>query len=105
MVLDWRVYYGDGTTYSSQDGEPEDAPPGNVMCVVWYDEDNRRKIAHNAYAYVWDGFWYGADDAGYWQYMLEPGVKIVKFGRMNKDGKFRKIMSRADNENPVERGV
>lgn len=100
--MNWKIYYGDESTYSNADGDPASAPAGNVMCVVWYDDDNRRKISYNAYAYIFDGFWYGADDAGYWQYMLEPGAKIVKFGRMNKDLKFREIMGRADNENPVE---
>jgi hypothetical protein len=100
--VNWKIYYGDGSVFSQSDGTPADAPPGNVMCVVWYDEDNRRKIAYNAYAYCYDGYWMGCDDAGYWQYMLEkPGAKIVKFGRMNTDNHFREIMQRAHEENPL----
>lgn len=101
----WKIYYRDGSTFSDADGDAAAAPAGGVECVVHYDEDNRRRIAYNGYAYIFEGFWYGTDDAGFWQYMLEPGAKVVKFGRMANDHAFRAIMSRADNENPLEPGA
>jgi hypothetical protein len=102
-MIRWRVYYGDGTTFSDQDGLPEDAPTTNVMCCAWYDEDNRRRLAHAA-DYYWfeDGRWYGSDLFGLWDYLARPGLKIVKFGRMIGDLQFREVMSTAMNDLPLE---
>ena len=105
MKPDWKIYYGDGTTFSSIDGEPQEAPCGNVMRVAYYDEDNRRRQCHGTDYYIYtDGYWYGADIVGLVQYLAEPGFKIVKLGRMVKDSIYRKIASFADNDLPVERG-
>lgn len=103
MVI-WRIYYGDGSTYSDTDGSPEKAPCGGVQCVAWYDEDKRRRLAHGQdyYIYDGDGRWFGCDAAGFWQYMGETGFKVVKFGRMIADGKFRSVMSKAMNDLPLE---
>ena len=102
-MISWRIYYGDGATYSNEDGDAALAPCGGVICVAWYDEDKRRHLAHGTDYYIHDqGRWYGADSAGFWQYMGEPGAKIVKLGRMIGDLKFRSIMSKAMNDLPIE---
>lgn len=104
-MVNWCIYYGSGETYSNEDGPPELAPTGNVMAVAWYDDDNRRRLAHGADYYIFDnGRWVGCDAAGFWQYMGEPGFKVVKFGRMIGELQFRKVMERASTELPIERG-
>ena len=106
MIL-WKIYYGDYSTFSNEDGPPELAPCGRVICVAFYDEDNRRKICHQADYYVWDGKrWYSASDSGFWQYMGEPGFKVVKFGREIGDLDYRTIMDFALNGDlPLARGA
>lgn len=102
-MVDWRIYYGDGATFSNEDGPPEQAPAGGVIAVAWYDEDNRRRLAHGTDYYIFDdGRWMGVDASGFWQYMAEPGFKFVKLGRMVGDLKFRSVMSKAMNDLPVE---
>jgi len=102
-MIDWRIYYGDGSTFSSEDGAAEDAPPGGVICVAWYDEDHRRRLAHGSDYYIFDaGRWSGVDASGFWQHLGEPGAKIVKLGRMIGDLKFRDVMSKAMNDLPIE---
>ena len=102
-MIEWRVYYGDGSTFSSEDGKPEDAPCGGVICVAWYDEDKRRHLAHGQDYYINDqGRWMGVDASGFWQYMGSPGAKIVKLGRMIGDLKFRSVMAHAMNDLPIE---
>lgn len=32
----WRIYYADGSTFTSNDGAWADAPPFGVQCVVYY---------------------------------------------------------------------
>lgn len=106
--MDWRIYYGDGSTFDNENGGPEMAPCGRVICVSFYDEDNRRKICHYADYYIWDGKrWFSASDSGFWQYMGEPGFKVVKFGREIGDLAYRAVMSKAmnDPQMPLERAA
>lgn len=99
----WRIYYGDGSTFSNLEGTPEDAPCVNVMCAAYYDEDNRRRLAHSADYYFYEGGrWYGVDLFGLWDYLSQPGLKLVKFGRMIGDAQYRAVMSKAMNDLPVE---
>lgn len=101
----WRIYYGDLSTYSDQDGPAELAPCVNVMCVAYYDEDNRRKLCHSADYYWFDpevGRWCGSDLFGLWDYLARPGFRIVKFGRMLGDNQYRSVMQFAMNDLPVE---
>lgn len=103
MAIAWRIYYGDGSTFSNEDGSAELAPCGGVIAVAWYDEDNRRRLAHGQDYYIFDaGRWMGVDASGFWQYMGEPGFKFVKLGRMIGDLKFRSVMSKAMNDLPLD---
>jgi len=99
----WRLYYGDGSAFSNLDGLPEQAPCVNVMCVAYYDGDNRRRLAHSAdYYFYEDGRWYSVDLFGLWDYLSRPGLKTVKFGRMIGDGQYRLVMQQAMTDLPVE---
>jgi hypothetical protein len=40
----WRIYYADGSTFSSEDGTWADAPPFGLKCVVWYHEPPYKTI-------------------------------------------------------------
>lgn len=103
MIGTWRLYYGDGSVFSDEDGEPEDAPCTNVMCAASYDEDNRRKLAHTADYYFFENDrWYGVDVFGLWDYLARPGLKVVKFGRMISDRQYREVMSFAMKDLPIE---
>ena len=104
-MVNWRIYYGDGTMFSNEDGPPESAPCPRVICVAFYDEDGLRKICHRADYYIWDGKrWYSADINGFMQYMLEPGLKVVKFGREIGDLQYRAVMAKAlNNDLPLSR--
>lgn len=99
----WQIYYGDGSTYSSLDGAPEDAPGGNVQVIAFYDADNRRKLAHDKRWYYYEaGYWFAADDLDFTQYALRPGKKIFKLGQTVNDLQFRSVMLRATTELPLE---
>lgn len=106
--IDWRIYYGDRSTFSNEDGAPQDAPAGNVQYIAYYDQDNRRKLCHQRDYYIFDlelKVWYGVDLVGLMQYLGEPGYKVVKFGRMMGDLYFRELSSWVMNDLPVEGSV
>lgn len=104
-MIDWKIYYADGSTFTNEGGPPEMAPSGGVICIAYYDDDGRRHICHAADYYVWNwGRWVNADSSGFWQYMLEPGLKIVKFGRLVNEVTYREIMTLAlNNDLPISR--
>jgi len=103
-MIDWKVYYGDGSTISSNDSEAEDIPSRNVICIVNKHEDVGRQIV-TRHDYFWfDGFWTGGDIFGLFDYLLCPGWRKVLFGRTIKTDQYDQIVKRAlkDPDFPVK---
>jgi hypothetical protein len=40
----WRIYYADGSTFTSKDGTWSQAPPFGVQCVVYYHVDDLKTL-------------------------------------------------------------
>lgn len=87
----WCIWYIDGTTFTSEDGPPEDAP-GSGVVVIAQDGGNHDTpyvksgqgygVVEGRDWYLYDrGHWFSSDMAGLVQYVTEPGAKIVKAGR------------------------
>jgi hypothetical protein len=95
-VESWTVFYADDSTFTSSDGDPEDAPLDGVLVII--DETHGRRIVqgHDYYAWI-DGEWAGgmrADldrwiRAGY----VHPGS--VKFGLYVGSDHYRQVVERA----------
>jgi hypothetical protein len=87
--MHWKIFYGDGSTFSSEDGTPQRAPCLNVQVIIQEDEHLIWVSQTKADYYVWDDIggvlgprWRGVDKFGLWEYLfLVPGYKIVKAGR------------------------
>jgi len=43
-IQSWRIYYADGSTFSSEDGTFAQAPPFGVQCVVYYRVDDKNRL-------------------------------------------------------------
>ena len=92
-MFPFRIYYGDGSTYS---GDPFEANPHNVTCVavpgrLWHSKD--------AYYWAKDQGWVPCDDWGMRDYLLNYiGPKAVLFGRNMRDEDYWKILNRAMEE-------
>jgi hypothetical protein len=89
----WKIYYGDGSTFSSEDGDPFHAPTSNVQVV-----DNDGKLQSGKTAYYWNAEtgWNGCDTPGLWDYLLMyRGPKAVLFGRSIRDEDYWEIRKRA----------
>lgn len=102
----WRIYYGDGSTYSDRDGSPFFAPTLNVQ-VIAQDANTPlgRALMHGATPpekgnFVWEGDgWNICDTVGFWDYMMNfRGPKAVIFGRSIDSDVFQAILKRAINE-------
>ena len=85
--MPWKLYYGDASTYSDQDGPPESAPGRNVQVIAQSHQETGRQYLHSHDYYYWrkdEQRWVGCSDRlgfGLWDYLCEPGFKVVKMGR------------------------
>ena len=95
MKIDWKVWYGDGSTYT---GDPFLAPPANVQVVI-HRADNKQGYDVNwgKDCYYWkDDRWVACDDWGLRDYMMmHIGPKAVLFGRSLRDEDFWAIKEKA----------
>lgn len=99
----WRIYYGDDTVFSSDDGTPFDAPTLNIQVIAQEDPDatGGRILIHGHNVYFWldDGGWHGADRWGVDQYLFTQGIpKYLVFGTTMNTKAFMRIRDRASRE-------
>jgi hypothetical protein len=86
------IYYDDGGTY---DGPPEHAPGLGVLVVAQHI-DGQPSIVYGHDFYWWSGDrWWGADQAGIWDYLHRPGWRKVIFGRTVSNERFAEVMAQA----------
>jgi hypothetical protein len=97
--MDWRIYYGDGTTYSQADGGLADAPALDVQAIVVPDDEVGRVVLtrHDYYWFESAGRpgpgWWGGDLFGLFDFLMRSG--LVKFGRSIPTAQFREVYRRA----------
>lgn len=83
--MKWRIYFGDGSTFDSSLGVPEDAPTWDVQAIVQpHIESGRYIICLYDYYVYREGRWFGVDNVGAIDYLLH----YIKLGRQNPDGTF-----------------
>lgn len=104
----FRIYYGDGSTYS---GDPFLAPSANVQVIAQEDSSPKGWILIHGIAnasqsymgwYTWrdDGYgWDIHDEAGFYDYLFNyRGPKAILLGRTIPSQDFFKILDRAGKE-------
>ena len=102
----WKIYYGDGTTYSDLDGPPELAPKRNVQVIIHSCELVGFAIERDEHYYVYlpeRGGWQARNEFGKYDYMIEPGWKIVLYGRTLSGDEYRAIVDKALADRDVPR--
>ena len=64
-MIDWKLYYGNNTTFSSDDGSPEEAPARDIQVVSYIDTRVGKVSLKGADWYIYrDGSWFGTDEFG-----------------------------------------
>ena len=95
-VIDWIVYYDGGSTFTSDDGLPGDAPRDGVQVVSCRHEHTGKLIWHSSDYYCWQGEWVPRNIVGLHDYLRQPGVeKIVLQGRGVAYHRFVEVYNRA----------
>lgn len=100
--LTWRIYYSDGSTFDSLQGEPVSAPPFGIACIVQSEPSLGRVIVSTFDFYYWvdeQQQWWGSDWSGVLDRMLHrlPVYALLQ-GRSVDHETFRLIMRRADQD-------
>ena len=93
---DWIIYYSDGTTFSSNDGDWKDAPGWDCQVVLFRDPIVKWGIRHNAdfFRLDADGTVVGMDNISFLQHVMNT-LGMVKAGNMLSQGEFDKVYQKA----------
>lgn len=98
-MVAWRIYYGDGTTFSNAEGDPSGAPRLNVQAIVQADVHNGWGIERTRDYYTWQEDqkrWRGVDIFGLFDYLFVTSKQpIVLAGRTIPDHEYNQIYQRA----------
>lgn len=98
-MIDWRIYYGDGTIIDATDVSLENVPTTDVQVIVSPDEECGRIILCRWDYYVWrDDCWFGCNLFGLFDYLTMDGMKKVLFGRTTQNERFRAIYFKAKDD-------
>ena len=104
--MQWIVYYADGSSFTNEDGPPENAPRDGVQAVAIANDKIGKALWHggtseNFAFYCWhgaldDGEWVPHDQHGLIEYLRQPGaIKIVLRGYAIPIAAFRTIYDAA----------
>lgn len=94
-MVSWRIYYGDKSSFDSEDGLWDQAPLDGVVCVVtWRGEIKSYFSGADLYRMFDDGSVGASSD---WNSWLRTAVRSgeVKFGLFVSNTRFEEIMKRA----------
>jgi hypothetical protein len=88
----WIIFYTDGTTFTSVDGEPWDAPRRSVQCIASYRELNDWYHIHGTDYFYYEeehGGWNDARDIfSAFDHILRAKYPCLLIGRMLSDEGF-----------------
>lgn len=92
----WRIYYDNGTTFSSDDGAWDDAPARGVQVVVYEHPDVGWAMRHGGdfFRLDGDGGPVAMDRDGMLDFVADT-LGIVKVGRMLSQADFDEVYQRA----------
>jgi len=101
--MKWRIYYGDGSTFSSEDGEPHEIPQDkrhNVMVCAVANIDLTGRDCWNQsdfYIYHLDLGWFPVDWTGLLDQILHNShlITAVLQGRVTSAQRFQEILKQA----------
>lgn len=100
----FRIWYDDGTIYTGDDPALVWKRDGvQIICQKHPEATRGSYLSHQTPFYIWmeGGGWVAADQAGFWDYLLRPGVfaRHILIGRtMPSTDKFNALLGRAEKE-------
>lgn len=100
--MKWRIYYDDGMTFDSSDGEPDDAPSYGVIAICTRDDKCGRLVINGFDFYCFQTEseeWFGCDQWGLLDKLLHNlPFASWKMGRTVRTEMFDCILHEAIND-------
>ena len=94
IKLKWRIYYGDGSTFSSDDGDAKDAPTDGIQAVVQWDRRCGRSVITGSDNYIFtDDQWVGTMGDGDRSHFRSKG--LLHHGTIVGRDKYDEIVNKA----------
>ncbi len=102
-MVKWVIWYADGSSFSSLEGEPHEAPAWGVICVAEHSGEHGRMLWHGTDFYCWDYLnrsWVSCDSAGLLDYLanIKAAQKCVRIGRHVSPDAFHRVFAVADKD-------
>lgn len=96
--MEWKIYYQDGSTFSSDDGDVSEAPAWGVEVIVEPNELVGRElhVRTDYYLYLKDR-WESVDFIGLIDFLANE-LGILKIGRIMNRVDYQKILNIAIND-------
>ena len=94
-MIEWQIFYGDGSTFNSDDGDWEDAPANDVQVVI-FKENDRWVLRHGGdfFRMDEDGAIVNLDIFGLVDYAVNV-IGHIKQGRFLSTKKFHIVRQEA----------
>jgi len=92
------VFYEDGSTFSSVDGDPSEAPGWSVQAIAHADDLTGRSVSQRDY-YWWDDEyeqWAGGDLLSLCQWFVAKG--LLKVGSYASNDRYHEILRQANRD-------
>jgi hypothetical protein len=84
-VTKWKIFYDDGTTFSSSDGEAKEAPMDGVQVIVEWFDNGTIKVTEGMEYYWWTGDCWAFGRLNDLERWLRALLPELKFGRFTKN--------------------
>lgn len=91
----WKIWYCDGSTFSSADGQPSDAPCKDVACINVEDGRCGRRRLRMMDWYRWDedaGRWFECEQFDVLLHLTRHGTVTAKRGAYMPEKEFEKLL-------------
>ncbi len=89
----WKIWYDDGSTFSSDDGSPEEAPVDGILAILEKLTNNTILNHHGNEFYYWSGEnWYAGNQASLERWMRVE-LPALKFGRWTKSSIWKEVIA------------
>lgn len=90
-VVGWKIYYDDGTEFSSEEVEPEEAPLDGIQGILEFRDNNTAHPYEGFDYYYWTGDSWAAGYLNDLERWLRRELPRLKYGRFCRNAVFLKI--------------
>ena len=95
MPSRWKIWYDDGSTFSSDDGSWEEVPSDGVLIIMEYHGSGQKEIHMSAdYYYMEDGT-IQHFPLGHLERHLKKHMPSLKYGRYTSEAMWERVQKEA----------